>query len=409
MTQPWHVALVGLNYMPHRGSGDKNFWVDLVPRLTSGLGRLSIISIRDEVTQEHQTTSGRCVVTTRFLSPRILSSPTTAFSARSLPFRSKVFPATVGIIEKFMNARRIVAQLLAIHETAPLDHIHLMDNFGLTNRIIAQQAARIGVSVSVSAMSYMDRNPVIYHSYLRASYRHKNITVIPYSCALESKLASLGIKRTQLRRIPWGVQPACSPPLANASASRGQTPSPPARPQILWAGYLQQIQGTDFMFALDCAKKALREGLSANFYFAFKPECYESSFSKYHEPDKGLFVQPTTVDEFSRLVSTTDIFFSPVLSKRSILAPPLTWIEVLSQGIPILTTSPKGAEEIISDGCTGYMARDRAELLSLLSSLCERCAEMRANCVAKVSTDYNIETIAQAYLQAWGRRSDNGL
>jgi len=71
------VALVGLNYVPRRGTGDKNSSAVLGLDLTESLDQITIISIRGEVTQEHEEKVGRCRVTTRFLSPRLLSRSTT--------------------------------------------------------------------------------------------------------------------------------------------------------------------------------------------------------------------------------------------------------------------------------------------------------------------------------------------
>ena len=251
MSRPRRVALVGLNYVPRRGTGDKNFWAELVLRLAESLDQITIISIRDEVTQEHEERVGRCLITTRFLSPRLLSTPTTSFSARSLPFHGNVFPSTLGILEKLLSVRRITSQLLAMHAESPLDHIHLMDNFGIANRIIAHQAAHVNIAVSVSAISYMDRNPVVYHPYLLLSYKSPNLTVIPYSRSLKSRLAALGIEPERLHRIPWGVPPDSSGPRKRATDFRASLPGPHNRPLILWAGYLQQIQRADFIFALN--------------------------------------------------------------------------------------------------------------------------------------------------------------
>ena len=74
---------------------------------------------------------------------------------------------------------------------------------------------------------------------------------------------------------------------------------------------------------------------------------------------------------------------------------------MLSRGIPILTTQVSGAEEIITDGYTGYMASDSKELLQKLEILCTCYTEMRVHCAAKVNAEYNIDSIAQDYIQTW--------
>lgn len=59
MSRRRRVALVGLNCVPRRGTGDKNSSAGLGPGLTESLDEFTSISIRNDVTQEHEVKVGR--------------------------------------------------------------------------------------------------------------------------------------------------------------------------------------------------------------------------------------------------------------------------------------------------------------------------------------------------------------
>ncbi|MHA2283472.1 MAG: glycosyltransferase [Promethearchaeota archaeon] len=403
-----HVVLIGLNYQPSRSTGDKNFWVTLVPLLAKGLDRLSILSIREHPQKQEELEVENCSVVIKYFSPRFLDTPDTHFPRPRIFWVKGAFPSWLGVIEKQANIRRVVIELQSIYRECPFSHIHLMDNLGPGNRIISKVGSRLNATTSVSAMAYQGKSPFLYHPYLRLSYCAPNLYIIPFSSTFKKKLLEIGVSQDRIKHILWGV--ASNEDSLSKNRAKKTLGLSIRRPLFLWAGYIQQIQKQDFYFALEQARNALEKGLIATFYFAFKPEAMENGFERFHKPEQGIYVTATEVELFDHLKVATDVFYSPVTNKRCILAPPLTWIEMMSLGVPILTTNVPGAFEIVEEGKTGCMAHNEDDLIRKMLLLKERAATMEIACRKKVEKDYNIRNIARRYLDFFlSRKEGNAI
>ena len=84
------------------------------------------------------------------------------------------------------------------------------------------------------------------------------------------------------------------------------------------------------------------------------------------DPTPGVRVMPTPPEEFAAVLAASDVLFSPIFDRDCIVAPPLTWIEAMAAGLPVLTTDVPGAEELIDVGRTGYLASDEEQLIERL-------------------------------------------
>ena len=402
-----HTVLIGFNYQLHRSTGDKNFWVELVPLLSKGLDRISILSVRKNPKKQEEIEVEGCRVVIRYLSPRFLETPDAQYSRPRIFWRNGAFPSWLGVIEKVMNVRRIVNELQSIYEECPFTHIHLMDNFGWGNRILVKKGQHLRATTSVSAMAYQGKNHLWYHPYLRLSYNNPNLYIIAFSSTFKEKLSEIGLSQDRISHIPWGVLAPNKDFLSRNTALARKVISLPAdKPLFLWAGYIQQIQRRDFLFAIKQARSAIKKGLKATFYFAFKAESMENGFERFHKPEQGIYVTSTDVKLFDHLKSAADILYSPVINKCCIVAPPLTWIEMLAMGVPILTTDVPGAAEIVEDGKTGYLARYENELIDKMFLIKESFHTMEIACRRKVEKDYNICNIARKYLEFILRRKE---
>ncbi len=398
-----HVVLIGLNYQPKKSTGDKNFWVELITMLSITLKYITIISIRKHPVNNEIMDINGCKVDIRYFSPKLLETPDAEYNRPMIFWKNGKYPYFFGIIEKSLNIKSIIKELKSINKRKPITHIHLMDNFGAVNRIISGKAKKIGATISVSAMAYQGKNPFLYHVYLRLSYKYPDLFVIPYSLSFKRKLLQLGLRNTQVKHIPWGIIMENNNSYKSyiRTTYKKKLGLPENKILFLWAGYLQQIQKTDFLFALKGAKSAIKKGLNAIFFFAFKPESFKKDIQEYNQPDAGIYVQPTSVEQFCLLKTASDIFYSPILNKKCILAPPLTWIEVMSSGIPILTTDVPGAKEIIVDGHTGFIAKNENDLILKMFEIKENFLTMSKYCKQKIINDYNIYDISKKYLELW--------
>ncbi len=395
-----HIVLIGLNFSLERQEGDKNFWIELLPLLAAEIRRITVFSLKDHPVPVEEKTIGGCRVVINYLPPRLIQIGER--KKKRLIKRGDGFPAAWGVVEKFLSGKKITAELKRLAREDPYQCIHLMDNMGLTNRIIARAA---DTGVSVSAMAYQGKNRLVYNNYLRLSYRHPKLTVVPYSESFAEELIRIGIPPERIRQIRWGVAVGeGNRPPAEAGRHRSWFSIPSGKTLYLWAGYIQQIRRKEFLLAYRCARRALEKGLDGVFFFAFKSEEMAEEFYRYHHPGRGIHIQVTTVEEFRILKRIADVFYSPFCREDIIIAPPLTWLEVMSLGKPVVTTAAGGAGEIIDNGKTGFIARGEDDLLAGLFKIRGRYPEMARDCRKIIEDKYNIAKTAERYLDLFRRR-----
>jgi hypothetical protein len=385
-----HIVFIGINYQQKRSSGDKNFWIDIIQQVSIQVSRITILCIRDDFQQTESFKINECDIIIHYIKPKLLESPDTKHTWKRIFWNGGAFPRGFGVIEKILNVRSILKKLHRLHLEHPYDHIHLMDNFGFGNPLIAANAH---TSVSVSAMAYQGgKYNLIYNLFLKLCYSHANLTVVPYSMCYKEKLVNIGLSVKRICHIHWGVIPS-----NQTKANR-----PAEKPLILWTGYIQQIKRVDFLYALRIAHLAIEQGIQASFYFAFKPESFEAGFEQCHDPENGITVKTTTVQEFAELRKNVAIMFSPVVGRSTILAPPLSWLEMLNAGVPIVTSDVPGASEAVIDGVTGCIANTEEELVSALFNVVGNYKVMGDSCRQHISKNYDIESCTQQYLELWG-------
>ena len=398
-----HVVLIGLNYQLRRSTGDKTFWFHLMPLLAEELDRITIISIRKHETSFETEKIHNCQIDIHYLPPVFLETPDAIYSRPRIFWRKGAFPRWWSIIEKVLNTRRLIGKLRDIYACEPFIHVHLMDNFGLANRKIVSAAKSLHSTFSISAVAYQGKSSVIYHPYLKLSYNHSDIFTVSYSATQEKKLIEIGLDPDRIIHIPWGVLPSdnrITPGEKNLIKSRLNLPA--GKPLFLWVGYIQQIKRSDFLFALQNAKAALRQELDAVFFFSFKPESMEKGFERYHRPFEGIYVESTTPTKFESLKLASDVFYSPVTNRDCIVTPPLTWIEMMALGVPILTTDVPGTDEIVEKGKTGYIStNEEQDLIEHMFIISDKYSAMQEACVKKVEGSYNIHIVAKKYLDFW--------
>jgi len=95
-----HIVLIGLNYQPIRSTGDKNYWVELVPLLARNLDRITILSVRKHTCEVDKLYISGCNVTIRYIHPKFLETPDVKYSRPRIFWRKGAFPSWLGVIEK---------------------------------------------------------------------------------------------------------------------------------------------------------------------------------------------------------------------------------------------------------------------------------------------------------------------
>ena len=111
---------------------------------------------------------------------------------------------------------------------------------------------------------------------------------------------------------------------------------------------------------------------------------------------------------FQDLLKAADFFISPILDKDSTVAPPYTWIECMSRGVPIITTDVSGADELIANRVTGYISETEYYFKKTIIDairLKDYLPEMSKKAKEVVARKFNLKNIAEDYLELWKRSS----
>jgi len=396
-TKSPHLVLAGFGFAPQRQSGDKNFWYELIPvLLEEGAGRITIISldpspgVRNKLVDYYRV--GDRFVCLRRLPTRLLRWES------ALSNGGRHFPQGLPLLEKMLSLLTLRQEIQGSHRPSEPTRLHLMDNLGPLNPLLA---SFLPIPVSVSAICLNGRRPPsIQKAFAQLSFRHPRVQVVPYTRAYEERLRSWGIKA--MHQIPWGVDTNRPLPSLEAKAqAKTGLGLDPALPLYVWAGFINQIHEADFHLARGRAQAALARGLQATFFFAFKLESYNKNYGAWHTSERGIIVKATSVAEFEQLRLAADVFYSPFLQQSHIIAPPLTWIEFMAQGVPVVTTAVGGVEEIISHGRTGFIAPEPHLLPEMLLAIRDRARDMRAACQEAMRRQRDLRFIAKQYLEFW--------
>ena len=398
-----NVLLIGIDYFSNRSSSDKNFWHLLLPILAETIQQITVISFNYRTISTEIQSTARYPIQAFNVRPShvgidLRSDSSTVHNKEKCHSHFKSPPRSpLEYFLSFVRIRPLVRRLAAEHN---ITNIHCMDNFGPVMRLLKRWVAPI--PVSVSAMGYYARGP-LHDRYLQLCYRGLD-AVVPYSTAYRQKLLELGLPGQRLYAIPWGISPD--------SCAKAATPEDREELKralgiergcklILWTGFIQQIKEKELFASLEIAQSLVQYSDDVHFVFALKPECYHSDYQAFAAP--RIRVLATTNRDFLRLLRAADYLLSPVTNIRSIVTPPLTWIEAMAVGVPVITNKLPGVDAVVQSGVNGFVAASVGDVPSVLKMAlsCPDREEMRENAREHVLAHYAVDRCATAYRTLW--------
>ena len=398
-----NVLLIGIDYFSNRCSGDKNFWHNLLPLMGEKVDRIIIISFNYRTIKvETQPTVGHPIqiynVSPSHIGFDLRPDPSTLGNKEKCHSHFKSPPRSpLEYLFSFLRIRSLIQHLINEYN---ITNIHCMDNFGPAMRLLKRWISPI--PLSVSAMGYYARGP-LHDRYLQLCYR-KMDGVVPFSTAYHQKMLELGLLEQQVYTIPWGRD----------SNSTGMASTPEDRERlkrdldispdcmiVLWAGFIQQIKEKELYVSLKIAHQVVQLREDTHFVFALKPECYALHYQNFSTP--RIRVLPTTNELFFRLLRSAEYLLSPITNTRSIATPPLTWIEAMAVGLPIVTNEVPGVEAVIVPGETGFVAESVDSIPDLLMTTLSHPDKeiVRQNARVHIMTHYSIAKSAVGYETLW--------
>ena len=392
-SRPHNVLLLGFGYYPFRISGDKNFWFDLSKELSGELNKMVIVSINSSPIRFEQ--KGNIWLYN-------IQRPfhTKKDDGNILKFQLQRHPLPWEIVERSATMLKLLPLLQKLIKLHNIKVIHLMDNFGFSTALVRLLFPK--VKVYATAITYNTHNLPTkpYGSYQRIIFG--NLDKLVVSCkAYRDRLIEHGFSKDKIEVIRWGI------PITNRKLKvAGKKPRwSSTNKMVLWTGFTQQIREGSFCLSLSVAQKIVSQKPCIDFVFAIKKECYD----KAYEFLQGEHLQIITTDSesFTELLNKTDLLLAPVVRLRSIIAPPLTWIECMARGIPVISTQAPGVDEILKHNITGFVAKSGEELETLIQDVLEdeeRLAEVSLNARKWVNENYSLKGITQDYLKLWSQK-----
>jgi glycosyltransferase involved in cell wall biosynthesis len=386
------ILFVGSRILPFRHAGDKSFWLDLFDSLQDLGHTIHALSVT------YDSPLPEAPSWCEFVRPIPVPNP---LSGRYNP-ESRWLAATNNYASKTVSFPRIWGALRRAEESFRPEVVHVIDNYGPVLATVRRK--RAAPVFTASAPTY-DRRAALYDTWLRLSFRPFD-AIIPFSEAFARRLGAIGIHPGRVETIRWGIDPAALRPPGESERreSRERLGIGPDRIVAIWTGFIQQTSWRDFEFAYRVGEllRARTPG-RFSFVFCFKPTHFRPDLLQRERP--GVRVVGTT-KEFEDARRATDYLLSPIGGPRSTLAPPLSWLEALAMGIPILSTPIAGIEEVIVPGSNGWVVRtpeEAADRLEIDVESPERRQNMRTSARQSVLGRFSVDRAAHEYVRLWER------
>ena len=390
-----NVLLVGFGFYLRRISGDKNFWLGLSRELANRLDKLVIVSVNSSPAEFEQEENIYL-----YNVPRPLHRKKD--DENTLKFQFHRHPLLWEILERSATLLKLIPLLKKLIELHHIKVIHLMDNFGFLTRLI--KIALPGLEVYATAITYNKNGlpPRLYSLYQKMIFGNLDKVVVS-SNEFKAKLIEDGFSKEKVGVIRWGISMQNGTNMfLEKRKIKGDDKKNSSTKVILWTGFTQQVGIKSLQLSLSLARSIIRKKSSVDFIFAIKPECFPKDKRPFEE--EHLRVLATTPQEFLKLLERADLLLAPIDNQRSTVAPPLTWIECMAQGIPIMSTQVPGIDEILKHNLTGFVAKSNDGLENLMERVLEKenlLAEVSANAREWVRKKYNLKNIAQDYIKLW--------
>jgi len=378
------VIYVGVGIFPVRIAGDKNFILQLSQRLADRNVMCRFVSVADTPT-----------VGSDHLHP--------SFTYLSRPFhfirrkwhwydnngkligyhhKHRAFWDIIELGLTLVLSRRKLRELV---KDSPIPLVVHWSDYGLVLPILRWIVGR-NTPLIASALRYDVNRPFLGR--LRAlGFSRANAVIVGTRYARE-KLVEGGCNNNLVEPLSWG-----SASLQNGDQERSTFSK---KVRLVWLGFMQQIREEDFLATAQMASEIVSRREELEFTFLFKPESFQERYRRFERP--GIHLS-TTSGDFEKRLPTFDGLLSPTLRQDSSFAPPLSWIESLSAGVPIITTRSKGIDELLTHGRSAMIFDSWEEMSAWLAKedIAGTLSSMRTLAKKEFEERYHISKVAERY------------
>jgi glycosyltransferase involved in cell wall biosynthesis len=363
------ILFVGTDILNYKSSGDKNFWLELFDNLDKTKFKISILSINNLKED------------TKYKNIKIFNLNPISFKKNSSNKVDKSFHR--NYYEKTLSLVKLIPKIKFIIKSEKVDIVHFIDNYGPLMYLF--KPFMRSTKLTCNAIVY---NPTFkfYDSFLRLSFSNFD-KIISYSEAYKNILNKWNFKNVEV--IHWGVIPSIYSHKNKNNKS------------IIWTGNLQQTGEKEFYYSLNFANKLIELDPKISFNFIFKPEHFKEKYKNLS--NERILIDKSSGKDFNQLIRQYNFLLCPILNKKSTIGPPLTWIESLNNGIPIITNKNSGCEEIINKN-NGFVFDEINYnlILNFIKNNNHNYSKISKNAQMTIKEDYNILKITKQYENLWG-------
>jgi len=380
-----NILFLGSAIFPFPISGDKNFILQLAQELKYKDISVYILSINDNPLQYEYINNIHFFYLRRFLHNNSYKKHTIIRSKKIVSYRHKHNIIRENI-EIFFTILDNIKRIKRIIKRYRINIIHILDNIGISFILLSFIFKEVKI---VSTVYRYQKKGLLYNKYLKIGYGSLSYLVFTTKKTKEI-FNSKKIFSKNGYIIPWGVKKLdCSDIYESQNDSYS----------LLWSGFIQQIGEEEFYLALDIANDLIKRNKINKIDFVFKPESHEKKYSLYNNENINIKIGDIN---FRKNLKNYDYFLCPISYKNSnsTFAPPLTWIECWSYGIPVLTTKFLGYKEIIKDAINGFVFDYSNIAENIYQKIINNdILSIRKSCVKYFNEKYEMDIIAKKYIK----------
>lgn len=330
-------------------------------------------------------------------SPTFRRTPWTGRDSELWPGQVKISLAEEALSRSVTLAKigrelaRLVPPLGVVHWLEPLAPWNAALNYFLKSR---------GVRSYMTILSL--------HKHYPAHYRLLRMTlaglekVVVTTTGLQQVLSKdVGVPLRDTVHIPLGVDLELYKPCADKSGAKRRLGISPHHRVFSWFGPIEPATQRDFYWVFKTAQHVHDRLPASSFVFAFK-----GGIPSRVGPcgDWMRFYQ--RLHHIRDILDATDAVILPFSRTSWQRGLPLTIVEALASGVPVITTKRGGLDETITDGFNGLVVQDAEDVCGAALSLCEmesKLDEMSRNARLVAEERFDLNAVAQAYLDLWNR------
>lgn len=249
----------------------------------------------------------------------------------------------------------------------------------------------------VSILFTYSKRYSMYDPMMRLSLMNQQ-KIVTTSEAMRQKIIRLGFESEKVRRIPLGVDLDQFKPDQDKPNFKRMYGFHGNCKLVLWSGPIHPYSPNDLQIILDVIKLIRKSMSDVCFILSFKGEIPEG-LPRF----EGVSYVHRTYDMWD-LMKAVDVAFLPMFYSSELFHFPLTMIEALASGVPVITTPRPGFNEMIVEGFNGFLARSFKDLHIKLASIIryeERLLTMQKNARYYAEKHFDLNKICKSYMLLW--------